>query len=350
MMVYRKAFTLLFLLTVCEAQESTDSNASYIDDTHATISNKVIDWSGSLDDTISGWLGYDETNTTIPHKSEDVIEKKVLYVDAFFQSNKFLDETDDTFVRVRFDSTIETKESNDFKARLSAQIPFIKSRQNFKFFINDLTTDNAKNILKEDEDDNKIFSDIGVHYFAPEAYGVTSRYSIGANGISPYVRARYNMPIEAGEWLIDPVQIFKYSTNDEFEEETNIYFDKPFKDLSLFRLQLHRKTQTEVDGMDYGLSLQYFWSNKENTGLRFTQSFFGNTEYPYIVDKSIEPPTTKSYGGLNNYITTISWRENIWRKWFYYEVSPTVNFHKDHDFEANYAIRVFFDFYFGHYY
>ena len=139
-MMYRNFFTVLLLLTVAEAKESTDSNASYIDDTHATISNKVMDWSGSLDDTLSGWLGYDETNTTnLPSKPEDVIEKKVLYVDAFFRSNKFLDETDETFVKIRFDGNVQTKESNDFKARLSAQIPFIKSRQNFKFFVNDLT-------------------------------------------------------------------------------------------------------------------------------------------------------------------------------------------------------------------
>ena len=191
--------------------------------------------------------------------------------------------------------------------------------------------------------------DIGIHFFAPKSHGIRSRYSLGLSGLDPFVRARYNMPIETNGWLIDPIQIFKYSLDDEFEEETNIYFDKPFKDLSLFRVQLHRKTQTDIQGMDYALALQYYWSNRENTGIRISQSFFGNTKYPYITDKSIEPPKTETYGGVNNYETSISWRENIWRKWFYYEVTPSVNFHKDHDFEANYAIRIFFDFYFGQY-
>ncbi|WP_408997838.1 hypothetical protein, partial [Sulfurovum sp.] len=76
------------------------------------------------------------------------------------------------------------------------------------------------------------------------------------------------MPIRTNNWLIDTVQLFEYSTDDKFEEETNIYFDKAFEDLSLFRVQLHRKTQEVMEGMDYALALQYYWSFKEKTAVR----------------------------------------------------------------------------------
>jgi len=207
--------------------------------------------------------------------------------------------------------------------------------------------DNAKNILKDDLEEDRLVPDIGVHYFAAETYGVESRYSLGFGGIHPFISARYNIPIKTNEWQINPVQLFKYSTKDEFEEETNIYFDKQLEELSLFRIQLHRKTQSKIDGMDYGLLLQYYWNPKKDTGLRLSQSFLGNTKYQYIVDGSVEPAHTETYSGVNNYVTSFSWRENIWRKWFYYEVRPGVNFEKQYDYEPNYTIRLFLDFYFG---
>jgi len=344
--------SIIFIGLACTLTyaQSTDSNTSYIDETHMGISNKVLEWSDNIDTTISGWLCKNENNNTIAcvEKRESSVKNTSLTVDAFFQSHKYFNETDNTFIRLRTDSIFQTRESHDFNLRLSIQMPFSKSKQNLKIFFDDLDLDNTENVIRNDKDD-KVVSDIGIHYFSPNNYGIQSRYSLGISGVSPFVRARYSIPVKVGGWDIDPIQIFKYSIDDEFEEETNIYFDKAFEDLSLFRLQLHRKTQTKVDGMDYALGMEYYWSIRKKTGLKVSQSFFGNTKYPYVADKSIEPPEIETYGGINNYVTSISWRENIWRKWFYYEVTPIVSFHKDHDFKANYAIRIFFDFYIGQY-
>jgi len=336
-------------LATLSLAQSVDNNRSYIDDTHDVISNKVLEWSDSLDSTVSNWLGDTDTNNTKIEKKETKHTKKRLTVDAFFQSNKYFEETENTFIRMRTDGILQTRESNKFNLRFSGQMPFSKSKQKFKFFVDDLNVDNAKNVLQDDEEDNRVFPEIGMHYFAPENFGIVSRYSLGFHGISPFVRARYSMNLDAGEWSIEPVQTFKYSSNDGFEEETNIYLDKEFAELSLLRIQLRRKTQEEVAGMDYALAVEYYWSPMEKTGLRISQGFIGNTKYSYVVDNTIEPPQTEKFSGINNYVTSFSWRQNIWRDWFYYEVSPSVNFHKDHDFEANYSLRIFFDFYFGKY-
>jgi hypothetical protein len=99
--------------------------------------------------------------------------------------------------------------------------------------------------------------------------------------------------------------------------------------------------------MDYALSAQYFRSTKKDTGFGFSQSFYGNTEYEYTTEKGVPSPKIKKYGGIHDYVTTVTWRANIWRKWFYYEVQPSVSFHKQYDYEPNYRIRFFLDFYFG---
>ena len=402
--------SLVLSFNYADSNSTVQGESSYIDKLHKSISETVIEWSDMIDTTLSNWLDDNETNTTdletnitdveenitlheenitdtednttrvdinttavktnrtiVPTQTRSVkmhttvapnntmadetkkpintVEEKVHSVDQFFQNEKYLNETENTYIRVRVENYFQSKESNDFGMSLRAQIPFSKSKKRFKIFVDDLTLDNADEILKEPSVNNDT-PDIGIHYFASR-HKILSRYSIGLSGIDPFVQARFNMPINIDEWLIDPVQLFKYSTDDKFEEETNIYFDRKVGEKSLFRLQLHRSTQEEINGMNYALSAQYYRSTKKNTGFGFVQSFFGNTEYEYTTEKGVPNPKIKKYGGIHDYVTSFTWRANIWRKWFYYEVRPSVSFHKQYDYEPNYTLRVFFDFYFG---
>ena len=284
----------------------------------------------------------DETN-----KPANTLEEKVHAVDQFFQNEKYLNETKNTYIRVRGESYLQSKESNDFDLTIRAQMPFSKTKKRFRIFVDDLTLDNADDILKDtSKEEDDVTPDIGIHYFASR-HKILSRYSVGLSGIDPFVKARYNMPINVDEWLIDPVQLFEYSTDDKFEESTNIYFDRKIGEKSLLRIQLHRSTQDEIDGMNYALSAQYYRSTKKDIGFGFAQSFYGNTEYEYTTEQGVPHPKTKKYGGIHNYVTSATWRAQIWREWFYYEVRPSVSFHKQYDYEPNYAIRFFLDFYFG---
>ena len=283
----------------------------------------------------------DNTELNATNTPSNTLEEKVHSVDQFFQNEKYLNETKNTYIRVRIESYLQSKDSNDFDLKVRAQMPFSKSKKRFRIFIDDLTLDNADEILKDTSQDDDATPDIGLHYFASR-HKILSRYSVGLSGIDPFVRARYNMPMHIGKWLIDPVQLFRYSIDDKFEEETNIYFDRKIGEKSLLRIQLHRSTQEEVDGMNYSLSAQYYRSTKKDTGFGFGQTFIGNTE-EYISKEGVP----HEYSGIYDYVTSATWRENIWREWFYYEVRPSVSFHKQYDYKPNYRVRFFLDFYFG---
>ena len=395
MIIIRSMVILLFILSLCNAENNntTEYESSYIDDTHKMLSETIINWSEALDTMVSDWLEdnetnlttFDETNTTTldetnttsevtyvpsnktttvthvpvhrettpvtdvsmntptlePNTSENTLEDRIKSADAFFQNNKYLDETENNYVRIRLESFFQSKESSDFDLTLRAQMPFRKSKKHLKIFVENINVDNARDILQDDDKENS--PDIGVSYFAPDTYGINARYSLGLSGIEPFVKARYNMPIKTDKWLIDLVQQFQYSSDDKFEEETNIYFDKEVGKKSLLRIQLYRSSQEDVDGMNYALSLRYYESLKKHTGFGFGQTFVGNTEYQYTDDNG----QTNTFAGINDYITSVSFRKNIWRKWFFYEVRPSVSFHKQYDYEANYRIRVFFDIYLG---
>ena len=340
--------TLTFSLSHAELNTTVSSETGYIDETHKNISNTFLEWSDILDTKLSTWgTDNNESNVTTKAERKQAVRppnKRVKSVDSFFQNKKYLDEAEESYMTLRLDSEFNSLESDDFKAKLGAQVALSKSKRRFKFFVDNATSDNVENIL---EDDASSTPELGFNYFAPGKYGIESKYSLGMRGINPFARARYYMTFETDNWYIEPSQIFRYSSNNKFEEETSIYFDRHFEDLSLFRLFMHRKTGEEKKGMDYDFTFQYYWSPIENIGMRLSQSFIGNTKYPYVVDPNIEPPQTKTFGGIYDYTSSFSFRQNIWRKWFFYEVRPGVSFHKDHDYEANYTFRLLLDFHFG---
>lgn len=345
-------YLLIFLTSLSYAEtnstkcniESNITNTYYLDILQSNISKKVLNWSTYADIKISKWLGYDELNTScLIDTSIYQVQSKT--VDSFFQNTKYIDETNDVFIRVRTDSTFQTKEKNKFRLKFRAQLPFSRCRKQLKIFVEDMSVTKNKNAINDDEGT----TNIGLRYVGKERHGIKSRYSLGLSGIHPFISARYGSLFQDEKWEIEPVQTFKYSTKDYFQEETNIYFDKTFSKNDLFRFTLQRGSETTVEGMDYTFRFEYFTNAKNNKGWHFEQAFYGNTKYRHRKKeyRIINPKT--EYHGINNYETIISYRANILRKWFYYEIKPSVNFHKDINYKPNYALRLFFDFYFGDY-
>lgn len=326
-----------------------ETNLTVLED-NKSIPKKNISFLKANTNIVSTETRSIETDSTVTNNiisketkiSENTLKEEVNSVDRFYQNEKYLNETDETFIRIRSENYFESKGSNDFGLNVRVQMPLSKTKKRFRIFVDDLTLDNADDILQ----DTSGTADIGIHYLASREK-ILSRYSIGFSGIDPFVKARFNMPIEINNWLIDPIQTFRYSTDNKFEEETNIYFDRKIDNSSFFRILLHRKTQDEIDGMDYALSTQYFRAIKKDTGFGMSQSFYGNSKYEYTTEPGIPSPKLKKYGGIHDYVTSFSWRSNIWRKWFYYEIRPSVSFHKQYDYEPNYRVRFFLDFYFG---
>ena len=331
--------TLLIFITTLSlfSQDNTSQeNPSYLDTKHQELSDMIIDMSDSIDDGINFFAEDDK---------EERIYIDDASVDSFFQNKKFLDETDNAFIRVRMKGLVQSKDEDDAKVSVRAQIPLSRTQKSLKLFVESFS-DNEQNQMTTQNNDNVTTPQVGLHYFNPKRYGIESRYSLGTKGINPYIRARYKKVVEMAGWTIEPTQSFKYSTKTDFSEDTNIYLDKNLDTTSLFRVELQRGTESRLKGMNYGLGLTYFETINKQTGFSMSQGFFGNTKYTYALD-TVPVTDSSPYGGLNNYVTSANWRQNVWKKWFYYEVRPSVNFHRQHDYKANYSLLINLDFYFG---
>ena len=330
--------TLLIFLFIASNlladKNSTTMHPSYVDDLYKAISSEVIYNSNTIDTTLSTL--FNEQNDTNVNIDTDSYKKQS--VDTFFQNKKFIDETEKSFVRVRLEYDIYSLQTDKLRLQASAHLPLSNTQNNLNIFIDDVTQDNVNEIIPRKLDEEQTSPQIGLNYFAPKLFEISSKYSVGTIGYYPFLRARYRTVFKTELWEIEPVQTFTYSSKSEFKEQTDIYFDKHISDSSLFRILFHRQTISHVDGMDYGVTLKYFYSRKKLSGLNMSQSFSGNTEYEY---------NSRVYKGITSYTTSLSWRRSVWRKWFFYELQPGVNFHKNYEYRANYALKIFLDFYFG---
>lgn len=306
----------------------------YIDEKQKNISEGVVGLFNDIDEGLSDWIN-SENDMLYDDKTKRERED-INRFDNFFKEKSYLQESEASYIRIRLSTLFQTKESASFSPKLKAQIPLLRSEKDFQIFFDDVDEDEREDFLPSKESGK----DMGVSFFAPMYKDIKSKYSIGLRGISTYVSARYSKDFKMQNWLIKPVQQFKYSTKYDFSEETDLHFDRKLDEDSIFRTTLHRKTQSFVDGFDYALAFTYYMTPSSRNGYSISQEFWGNSEY--TSDGSRE-----KFSGISDYSTSFALRRNIFRKWIAYEVKPSVSFHREHDYEANYKLRFYIDFYFG---
>lgn len=330
------------LILFCIVTINLHAEDSYVDDIHNSMSDQVFSLSKSIDKILSG-----NDKDFNPDTDAYDIQTQEESIDSFFKTSKYINETEKTFLRINFNSLIQTKDSNNFRYKVRARLPLSRTKKSYYLFIDDLTNENPNSEITNNSLHNSSHTTVGVNYFAPQTYGVESKYSIGVSGFDPFIRARYNLAYDVSSWEVEPVQTFKYSADDKFEEETSIYFDKKIADTDLLRFVLYRHSQEKKSGMDYAFSTHYYMPLENHIAISLSQSFAGNTKYEDITRFTNSNYTLKNFGGIYNYATTVNFRQNVWKKWFFYEIAPGVNFHREYDYKANYSVLFSIDMYFG---
>jgi len=265
-------------------------------------------------------------------------------VDELFLSRRLLETRDRSYVRVSFIKQINSLDSDPSAFKVRARLGLGRSKKRLKLFIEDFNEDSAKNIGKTDAEESPT---IGLEKKSNKIFGIRPRYSIGFKGIDPFVRARYNYETDLGRWHFEPVQTFIYSLDDEFSEKTEVYLDTPTSERTLLRFVVDRGTESRHGGMNYDGFVQFFWTLRKNRGLSLNLGFNGDTKYEQDIEGT-DPVEYNNKNKVYNYLFLMRWRENIFRKWFFYEVGTGVNYHQVHDYRPNYNLYFGIDLFFGH--
>ena len=148
---------LLFLCSLSCAQDNnaTLQNNSYIDQAHRILSDRTESIATAIDDFIANRIN------TLLHQPKNQATHDPGKADTLFQSEKFLDETWKSFIKLSTNGQYNSKDSNDFSETISASLALNRSNQRFKLFINNLSSDQT-NSLTEKADNTQSKTEIGL--------------------------------------------------------------------------------------------------------------------------------------------------------------------------------------------
>ncbi len=368
-------YPLLFLSFLISAEGSETLKANLIspppehfettvDDFQNYISKKVLIFSSNLDrffaesfedensSSAVQKIGYDESNSTDELFSKPKFKKEenketyetATWFDEFFKDETYLDSTNKSYVRVRAGYVYDWRGDPFLHHNISARIKLPRTKEKIQLYFSD---DKEEHFAPFDAARKSGGEGIGVKFFLPSIYGrLFSNASAGISGIdNPYLRTHMEYPIFLDDWLLRLSQNFKYSIERKFDEWSDLSLDRTLADKDLIRLFMQRSTNSEIEGMEYLLRLAYRNTLHPEIGTSYYVGFNGRTKdlttAPY-------PNALIPQEGVYEYVAGIIWRQQLYKKYLFYQLEPIASFHEQYDYRINYLLRFSVDLYFGY--
>lgn len=358
-MFLRSFFTSLLLITSSYSQlldpiapehnETASGELSWItsnlDDLERYLSQKVMIISSNTDrllrdDNDKNLTNLNDNRQPPQDKGQETFLLSTGFND-FFKDETYLDVTNRSYVKIHGGYEYNERGNSDIFHGVTARLRLPKTQKQLQLFIGD-ESDNIKSLNNTAHQD----SGVGLKYYMNSLYqGLFAHASIGVAGVTnPYVKTNVEYPLYFETWLLRPVQTFKYSARDKFDEWTDLYFDHKISTTEMIRLLLERSTNSEVRGMNYLSQISYFNAYREDISCSYYVGMNGRTkdllETTYI--NNLHPQE-----GVYDYSAGITWRQRLWKDYIFYQMDPLVSFHEQYNYKPNYIFRIGVDIYFG---
>jgi hypothetical protein len=322
-----------------------------LDYIHSNVSQKILIFSSNLDHTVEGWVNDDE-KTSKEDVEKSIQEEEKAYAlfsivnlyDDFFKDDTFLSTTNKSYIRIRWGAQHNQEEGFSFLNNICVNLRLPRTEDALYLFIGDDEDDETKTF----NNNNDKSTSVGVKYMLDNLDVLNGSIFGGFRGVTnPFIKLRVQYPIAFKDFLFRPIQYVEYAYEDEFKEETQLYFDYRLKSKKeLIRLSLRRHTETYLDGTYYSSQLSYLSTIKHGLGIQVYTNLSGRTQVettkPANTKYNITPTT-----GIYNYSTGIVWKQQFFKKYLFYELQPLVEFAQQYDYNANYIFRANFELYFG---
>lgn len=322
-----------------------------LDYIHSNISQKILIFSSNLDHTVKGWVK-DDDNASLGDAKKSTKEEEEAYTlysivslyDDFFKDETFLSTTNRSYIRLRWGAEQNQEEGFSYLNNIRVNLRLPKTEDALYLFIGDDEDDYTKTINNNEDKTTSV----GIKYMLDNLDVLNTSVFGGFRGITnPFIKLRMQYPIAFKYLLFRPVQYIEYSYEDEFKEETKLYFDHRLESKTeLIRLSLDRYTQTYLSGMNYSSQLSYLNTIKHGVGIQLYTGFQGQTQAQTTKAENTKYNITPT-AGIYNYNTGIIWKQQFFKKYLFYELQPLVEFSQQYDYNANYIFRANLELYFG---
>jgi hypothetical protein len=156
---------------------------------------------------------------------------------------------------------------------------------------------------------------VGFGYSPARGDRTRSDIDVGIEGTDPFVRARYRYYRVAGNSNLFRARQTVYWTNDkDFGTSTRLDFERPISERTLARWNANATHDGETDGIDW------------NSGVTLYRGFSADRAIAWYV--GIDGETGREVS-LEDYGTTVTYRQRLFRPWFFGELISGVTWPRD---------------------
>lgn len=301
--------TLILVNSIAQAKDN------FADHTHKTLSKKVVNFADTIDSFFATKKAEDRVNKTKLRIYTDTIkyEGQDPTSEGNVKLQLVLPKTQD---RLRFVLESEDEEDSSRTETSSAQKETGQGRT---------TGEKVKDATKA-----------GFRYITDTA-GIKSSVGTGIiiETISPrpFVRLRFYRDAKLKKWTFKPRQEILWVAANGISTDTDLDFDKQLNSKWLFRFI----NNIQWNDNDYIINFQNgpSWYQKltQNIGLSYNAHVFSSNSPMYAV---------------NNYSLSIGYRQLLYKDWFFWTLTPAINFPRDNNFHRTPSAAVRFEVIIGH--
>jgi len=281
----------------------------------------------------------DETQAMLSNR----VMSSAAWIDSFFDAERVRAEENESTLRLRLETLIEEGEAIDFgiKASLRLVLPKLQDRVSL--------------VVSGDPNDDPDFENTPADTRQEQISGsdeknvtVSLRYSIEENlrrnistslgfrfrGLLPvvYLEGRYRYQLGLDQWTARFTERVRWYTDVGWESRTSLDFDRVLSPWWFFRTGVQGDWYQDETGFFYSLSATMTQKLSERRAV----------EYGWVNSFQTDPNNH-----LEEIMFRIRYRQNIWRRWVFYEIQPQIRFPKSEAFNITPGVLLMLESIFG---
>ena len=310
--------------------------------------------SGFFDQCVAQEQGVDAPSASVLQEEDMVdevhagVSQGVLataeWLDSFFDDRRVEGEANKSRLKLNFTGFAEEGEllGYDFKFRLRLAFPRTEDKLNLiisgdpedDFSFDDESQRNIRARFEEGETDGGIAA---LQYFIKAARdrNISLKAGLRFKDITPvlFVGPRYRRSIALNDWTLRFTQRIRWFTDRGWDSSTRFDLERPLSERFFFRTTTEGIWKQEESGYFYNYRMLLFQPLSEKRSLSYEWNNFFQT-HP---DNRLQETNLR-----------LRYRQNIWRKWLFFDVAPQAAFLKDRDFNISPGIIFRLEMIFGY--
>lgn len=301
-------------------------NEKFVDRFHISFSNSVLGTARRIDRFLGKDRAFEETNKShvqIYHFTT-FLEDRSPISGLNYKIKLVLPRTEERFRLVVENMTeTENKEGTSVVTE-PAQIPSAA------------TTKTKTDKTGESGEDTTRSTTAALRYLASKR-GIKASFDLGlifTSRIQLFYRIRLRKNYKLGNWLFRPTEEYMWIIGEGRRSTTGLDFDKKLTD------KWHFRFANGINWYSNDSKFLYFnngpsWYQTINERMMMSYNLRAHTSYSERFSK-------------DNYSASVSFRQLLYKKWFYWTVTPALNFPKETDYRRTPSLTIRFDTIFGY--